>query len=234
MRAWIEQPGFPLLEVRRSDRNGQAFLQLRQERFFTSPRVPEPERRERWPIPVVARVRTARGRGRTERVLLSRARDRIALGPSESVRWAYANAWEGGFYHPIHDSSLLRRMIAELDCLDPAERLGLVGHQWAGLRADRAPLEDFLELVEGLASEQEPEVLEGLAGPLASLSDGVAPAAGEVTERRLRCWLSGLFGPGFATVQRVVNGYQLSGNSPLNLTYGELRTFEAPRVARVE
>jgi hypothetical protein len=38
----------------------------------------------------------------------------------------------------------------------------------------------------------------------------------------------------FGTVQLIVNGFLLSGNSPLDLTYGEFRTFEAPEVVLVE
>ena len=38
----------------------------------------------------------------------------------------------------------------------------------------------------------------------------------------------------FGTVQLVVNGFELSGNAPLDLTYGEFRTFEAPKVVLVE
>ena len=38
----------------------------------------------------------------------------------------------------------------------------------------------------------------------------------------------------FGTVQLVVNGFLLSGNAPLDLTYGEFRTFEAPKVVLVE
>ena len=38
----------------------------------------------------------------------------------------------------------------------------------------------------------------------------------------------------FGTVQLVVNSFELSGNAPLNLTYGEFRTFEAPKVILVE
>jgi hypothetical protein len=38
----------------------------------------------------------------------------------------------------------------------------------------------------------------------------------------------------FDTVQLVVKKFLLSGNAPLNLTYGEYRTFEAPDVTLVE
>lgn len=38
----------------------------------------------------------------------------------------------------------------------------------------------------------------------------------------------------FGTVQLIVNLFRLSGNAPLNLSYGEFRVFEAPEVVLVE
>lgn len=38
----------------------------------------------------------------------------------------------------------------------------------------------------------------------------------------------------FGTIQLVVNTFSLSGNAPLNLTYGSFRDFEAPKVSLVE
>lgn len=38
----------------------------------------------------------------------------------------------------------------------------------------------------------------------------------------------------FGTVQLIVNRFRLSGNAPLNLTYGEFRPFEVPRVVLAE
>lgn len=38
----------------------------------------------------------------------------------------------------------------------------------------------------------------------------------------------------FGTIQLIVNSFLLSGNAPLDLTYGEFRTFEAPKVVLVE
>jgi puromycin-sensitive aminopeptidase len=195
VRAWIERPGFPLVTAERRDRAGRAFLELRQERFFASPKEPDDARRERWPIPLVVRVRRSRGRDRLETALMTRTRERIDLGASDEVRWTYANAFEGGFFRPIHSGPLLAEITAELGRLEPSERMGLVGHQWAGLRADRAPLGDFLGLVEALGDESEPEVLQTLVGPLVTLVDSVAPAAGEATEQRLASWIAGLFAP---------------------------------------
>jgi puromycin-sensitive aminopeptidase len=195
--SWIERPGFPELRVRLASRGGRATLVASQSRFFSSPRVAASERRARWPIPAVLRVQPARGRSRLERHLLTRANARIDLGEAGSVRWVYANAEESGFYRPLHDARLLGALGPELGRLSAAERIGIVGHQWAGLRAGSASLADFLGLVEALREEPEPEVLEALAGPLGVLARSVAHAAGGDVPERFRERLVAHFVPAF-------------------------------------
>ena len=85
-------------------------------------------------------LRPGSGRAQLERVLIETRSARVDLGRSDRVRWAYANAEESGFYRPVHDAALLEAMTEDLDRLAPAERMGLVGHQWAAFRAGRAEL----------------------------------------------------------------------------------------------
>ena len=200
VRAWIERPGFPLVSARLRERSGRSELWLEQERFFASPRGRERERSARWPIPAVVRVRPARGRTRLVRALVSRRRERIDLGASGDVRWAYANADEGGFYRPLHDRALLEELRAELARLQPAERMGLLGHQWAGVRADRAPLGDFLDLVDRLADEDHSEVLDAAIAPLDWLDDRVLPRLASADRDRFKSWLGARFGPAFGAL----------------------------------
>jgi puromycin-sensitive aminopeptidase len=197
VRAWIERPGFPLVSVQRTDRDGRARLDLAQERFFASPREPAKARRARWPIPLVVRVAPLRGNTRVVRDLVRGARGRLDLGPSGRVAFAYANAEESGFIRPLHAGPLLATIASELARLEPSERMGLASHQWAGLRANRAPLGDFLALVQPLADEREPDVLESLVGPLATLDDLVAPAAGPEAVAALRLRVAARFLPRF-------------------------------------
>ena len=198
VRAWIERAGFPLLTVKQTRRRGRTSLSIRQERFFSSPRGLEAERRSRWPIPLVIRIQPTRGRSRELRTLVDQRRQRIELGPSDELRWAYANSRESGFFRPLHDAKLLRSICADLGHLEPVERIGLITHQWAGVRADRATLSDFLELVGALGREPEPEVLEAVAGPLAWLTDQVAPSLGEDERRRFLGWIADVFTPAFS------------------------------------
>ncbi len=197
VRAWIERPGFPLVSVQRSDRGGRASLLLRQERFFASARVPAQPRRSSWPIPAVVRVRRTRGRDALVRTLARGRSHRVPLGTTREVRWAYANADEGGFYRPLHDRALLERLGDELERLNAAERMGLLGHQWAGVRAGRAPLADFLGLVERLADEPRHEILEAATAPLLWLVDHAVPALSEARAVAFRARLARSFAPAF-------------------------------------
>src|SRR5262249_3850097 len=51
-RAWITQPGFPLVSIDA----GKAGVTVRQERFFADPKIPAAKRRARWPVPLVAKL----------------------------------------------------------------------------------------------------------------------------------------------------------------------------------
>jgi puromycin-sensitive aminopeptidase len=197
VRSWIERPGFPIVEVTRKDGAGRAGLDVRQERFYASPKLSGDPGEPPWPVPMVVHVRPARGRMRLARGLVETRRAELPLGPTQEVRWAYANADEGGFYRVLHDSDSLRAILSDRGRLAPVERVGLVGHQWAALRAKRCELSDLLNLVSAYREEEEPEALEALLGPLGFLKDPVTWTAGETLEARYRRWLTEAFGPGF-------------------------------------
>jgi puromycin-sensitive aminopeptidase len=194
VRPWVERSGFPLLRVRAFERGGRRMLVLGQERF--SARGPKAaERALPWPLPIVLKLGTDRGE-RLTRHLLTRRNQRLAL--PRGVRFVYANADEGGFYRPLHDASLLRDLVAHLDRLNAAERLGLVTNTWAHVHAGYTVLDDFLELCAALADESDPDVLSALHGPLWHMLDRVAPAAGPGAAAELRVFIADVFGPALA------------------------------------
>jgi aminopeptidase N len=150
----------------------------------------------------------APGRRRTvlARALVTGASGRIDLGRGEQ-RFVYANADEGGFLRPLHEAAELRRLAAHLSELTAVERMGLLGHALALLRAGRSRVEEYLELAGSFGRETDPDVLLSLAAPLAFLDQQVAPAAGGDTRERLRAWLVAAFAPalealGFAPRRR--------------------------------
>jgi len=186
--AWIAQPGFPLVSLRR---RGTA-LAVRQERFFTDSGVAPGRRAVRWPVPLV--VKTS-GR-RTVRALVHRAAQRVPL-PAKAT-WVYGNAAAGGFYRVAHDPHDLQAILAApAKRLTPVERLALVGDQWALVRAGRAQIEEFLDVVDALGEEMDHDVLDGVAASLTVINHQVV-APGSGLQHALQRWIAARFGPAFA------------------------------------
>jgi puromycin-sensitive aminopeptidase len=134
-----------------------------------------------------------------------RKRDRVATR-RETIAWpanaktGYGNADEGGFFRPLHDNAWFDEMLAEVERLDPVERMGLVDHEWAFARAGKTNLRRFLRLAEALAGETDPDVLIALRGPLASIVDPLAQRLGGRTPQRFQDRLVETFGPHFLEV----------------------------------
>lgn len=196
-RAWIKQPGFPVVTFQRDDEKAKSELAVRQERFKASPTTKiAPGGSNSWPVPLVVKVPRGNRGSRLERALVQKARDRVELKGTGAPNWYYGNAAEGGFYRPHHDDECLAELTANFQSyLDPVERMGLAGHQWALVRAGRAPLASFLRIVDACRDEEEYEVLDTLVGPLSFLDDQLADAAGPDCRGQLHAWLERVFGP---------------------------------------
>jgi len=193
VRAWIEQPGFPVLSLRHARERGKSVLHASQERFVAGPSGRGRDR-SRWPIPWVGRIGGARkGKTKLERQVLTGARSRIALGKN-APRFVHGNAEASGFYRTDHDAAMLRDLAAGLDSLSDVERLCLVSDQWALARAGRAPIETFLELSSVLGGQTEPDLLVALRGALSFAGSQLAANASEQTQNAWRSYLIDLFG----------------------------------------
>jgi len=188
VRPWIERPGFPVVAVKR-EKNA---LVLEQARFAAA--GPHKEKSETpWPVPMVFRELRA-GKARTERFLLKTRTASVAL-KNGSAPVIYANAEEGGFYHPLYDANTFSALLGNLGRLDPAERLGLINHTFALTNAGYMPLGCMIDLALALANERDPDVLAALSAPLYLLVDRLARAAGPDVESALKGRITAAFGP---------------------------------------
>jgi puromycin-sensitive aminopeptidase len=197
VRAWIEEPGFPLLEVKRGTEAGKTTLSFRQERFRPSrARRAKALAEKPWPIPWVGRLgRSGRGT-QLERRLLTKRREQLTL-EGDAPRFVYGNADEGGFFRPLHEPAELAALAAARNELTAVERMGLVGHSWAAVRAGRADLASFLDLVLAFGDEREPDVLAAIRGPLAFCVDRLGSEAGPGATAALRDRIAAAFLPAF-------------------------------------
>lgn len=195
-RAWIEQEGYPVVRVATKRARGSTQLRVSQTRY-----VEQPSRRSakspRWPVPLVIRVADRPGRrGRLHRELLRGTRGDLSLGRGAPAL-VYANAEESGFYRPEHAPEELRALLAAPRSLLPIERMGLVDHQWALARAGRADTSDFLDVVDALRRERDPDVLTALQRPLAFLAADLVPEAAPELAEPLGAFVATRFTPAF-------------------------------------
>ncbi|HXJ34772.1 MAG TPA: M1 family metallopeptidase [Candidatus Eisenbacteria bacterium] len=187
-QAWIAQPGFPLVAI---DASGKDGVKVRQERFFADPAVPAAKRRTRWPVPLVAKLPG----GRLERALVDKTAQPLPLGATKP-EWIYGNAAAGGFYRVLHDVGTRAALVEHLRELTAVERLALVGDQWALVRAAKATIESYLDVVDALGDETDYDVLDGIAGPLGFVDEQIA-GDGTPAQAALRSWIARRFLPAF-------------------------------------
>jgi puromycin-sensitive aminopeptidase len=157
MDAWIFQPGYPAITVRR-DGDGLRFTQKRY-----SPSVPDGD--TAWPVPLVVR-QVWPGGEHVDRVLVEAEGLRIPLASPDAV--VIGNAGGASFVRVFYDDDLRARLTerAAVD-LTPAERQCLVDDAWASVVAGDAPASSFIDLVAGFAGETDPSVWQAIVAGLA-------------------------------------------------------------------
>lgn len=199
---WTRETGHPLVSVRRKQHDGLGVVELEQSRFLALPppkprrksAAPGPGRAQRWKIPWIGRVgRGPTGQGRAIRHLITKRRERLP-GHGAELTWIYGNAGESGFFRVEHDEATVADLVADWSSLSPIERIGLLGHLQALVRAGRSPLASLLDLIAALGRDDEPEVLWTIETLLARLCRGLAAGRGPEVEARLRAWIAVYFG----------------------------------------
>jgi puromycin-sensitive aminopeptidase len=193
MRAWIEQPGFPLLRLDRVERGGRHLVRYRQERFRPNIDAPAKDATKRWPIPWVGRAGGAVG-SRSVRQLLARTRGEFEL-EGEAPRFLYGNAEEAGFFRPLHTREELASIAQHSRELTPVERQGLAGHLAAALRAGHTDLASFFGFALALGGESDPDVLSALRPALEACARSAGRTLGPDAEHKLRTRIAETFAP---------------------------------------
>ena len=147
-RSWIERAGHPLVTATARCNAGKTELVLAQTRDGSG------EAGKPWLIPLCARTATT-----SSCALMTAATETRVVAPT-CEPWALANAESGGFYRVRYDASTLTALgRAAGRSLQPIERAGLLGDEWALVRDGRAPLTSYLELIAELRGEPNDNVV---------------------------------------------------------------------------
>jgi puromycin-sensitive aminopeptidase len=163
---WIGQPGYPVVSAMlRDGRDGNASLELSQQRFFLDPQRPAPD--QRWRVPMVLKFQVS-GNVHEQRLLLDAEPQDVALGIAGDVDWLTGNGGENGFYRVEYDRPLLERLVPRIrTALGASEKVGFLGNQWALTRAGRGSAAGFLDLLRAFRGETERAVVETVVDRLA-------------------------------------------------------------------
>jgi aminopeptidase N len=136
---WTEQPGFPIVNVRR-DASGKVVL--KQERFTVhATNLPPLE----WKIPLTYSVV---GHPKPMTVLMTTKEMELPpLGAKEKNRPLKLNVGGTGYYRVQYEAALWKQLLQEVPRFSSPDRVNLLADSWALVEANRAPLGGYLDLV---------------------------------------------------------------------------------------
>ncbi len=167
LRAFLDQPGAPLLSVTPRCESGQASLEVTQQRY--APAGVSLPSGELWRVPMCARI--ARGQSViTHCEVITRASQRVALPGQGCPDWVHPNADEVGYYHwRLPDDAMRALTSRHVAALTPRERVALQGHLSALVAAEALGAEAFYDIALSLATQEDPALARQGVGAIAGL-----------------------------------------------------------------
>jgi aminopeptidase N len=141
--SWTEQPGFPVVKVKRGD-NGN--ISLSQERFTINFKNAPPLR---WKIPLTYSVA---GQAPTSLLMTNKTAELKNIPADRALK---LNVNGTGNYRVEYDGSSWNLLLGSLANLSVEDRINLLSDAWALVQANRAALSLYLGLVEKLPASIE-------------------------------------------------------------------------------
>ena len=186
MESLVAQPGEPLITF---GEPAGGKVAVSQKRFFVSPSI-QPDPAQKWTIPVCFKT----GKDKQDCEVLSPG-DSTLKAPTAAL--FFANAGGKGYYRSAYPPNVYAALVANAETgLSPTERISLVGDEWAQLRANKATVGDYLNLVTALKTDPSAEVLGAASSGVNAIYERVAGSESE--KAALAAWLRATFAPEYA------------------------------------
>jgi puromycin-sensitive aminopeptidase len=168
MDTWINQGGYPLVQVGEDGSLTQAAFSYRDE--------PGGAIGSTWLVPVLTRSLIATEVDSQPVLLNGTGAAPASDGSGGDDR--VVNAGGSGYFRVSYPTAMVERLAGRLDQLTPLERYNLVSDTWAASLSGRAPLADLLRLSRALvdSAEGDPSVWSVVLGAL-GLFDRIVPDA---------------------------------------------------------
>jgi aminopeptidase N/puromycin-sensitive aminopeptidase len=162
---------------------------VEQRRFFLSPSV-KPDPKQKWTLPVCFK-----GTNGAQDCQLLTPETRTLKAPA--VPQFFANAGGKGYYRSGYAPSVYAALVSGIETeLTPAERISLIGDEWAQVRSNKAEVGDYLDLAAALKADTDATVVSSALGGVDAITLRVAATLEEKTA--MRGWIRRTFAPQLA------------------------------------
>jgi aminopeptidase N len=183
MESLVAQAGAPLLTF---GQPADGKVSVSQNRFYLSPGI-QPDAAQKWTLPVCFKTTG----GKQDCQLLSP--DTTSLTVPQSGLF-FANAGGKGYYRTSYAPADYMALATHIETsLSPAERISLIGDKWAQVRANKATVGDYLNLVTALKADPNFNVLSTALDALDAVDSRIASTPEE--KDALNAWFRQTFAP---------------------------------------
>jgi len=186
MEGLIGQPGVPLL-IFGEPSGGK--VSVSQRRFYLSPSI-DSGPSQKWTLPVC--FKTADNKQDCQ--LLTPETTSLSVPDNQPF---FANAGGKGYYRTAYTPGDYAAITAHLESnLTPPERINLIGDEWAQVRANKATVGDYLNLVSAVKADTNADVVSSALDGLSAIRERVAATPQE--KAALESWFRQNFEPEYA------------------------------------
>jgi aminopeptidase N len=196
MESLVAQPGAPILTFAEPSASKVA---VTQHRFYLSPSI-TPDPAQKWTLPVCFKTSAEQ-----QCELLSPEESSLKTPQSPLF---FADAGGKGLYRSAYAPAQYRALVRQVETgLAPAERISLIGDEWAQVRSNKTEVGDYLDLVAALKSDSNSAVVQLALGYFDGIADNVASS--KLERDALAKWVVRNFAPVYASL-----GPPAAGDSP--------------------
>jgi aminopeptidase N/puromycin-sensitive aminopeptidase len=183
MASLVAQPGEPILTFGVPSNGG---VSVSQKRFFLSPSI-QPDPAQKWTLPVCFKAE------KSLNCQVLTPEDAFLKLPAQS---AFANAGGKGYYRTAYPASVYSTLLADVASFTPAERISLIGDEWAQVRANKATVGDYLKLVAAVKADSSAQVVSTTLSGVETIAERVASTPEE--KAAFAAWIRATFAPEYA------------------------------------
>ena len=185
MESLIAQAGVPLLTFGQPE-NGK--VSVSQKRFYLTPSI-QPDAAQKWTLPVCFKTNG----DQQDCQLLAPGTTSLTIPPSALF---FANAGGKGYYRTAYTPGDYAALATHVETsLSPTERISLIGDVWAQVRANKASVGDYLNLVTAVKSDPNFNVVSSALDGLGAVNARIASTPEE--KDALDAWFRQTFAPEF-------------------------------------